>query len=513
MSKLQHTKALLALLLCFSTAAGYAEQAVTTDEGSAKQSQQQTEQRAAEQTIYVTAITTTPSAILTFNEIKAITGKYEGRSVTITELFQAVQAINALYAEKQYITSKAILQPQQIAEGIVKIDLVEGRIGKIIVEGNKTTSEEYIKDRINLKPGEFVRLDALNEVIYRFNQTNDIQLQVELKAGELPGTTDCIFRIAEPNVSQTVLFADNSGRDTIGLYRAGLSYIHNSLTGSRDKLAITGLTSNGTTAGAIVYSKAIDTQGTKLSLSYDSNQITIVSGPLQSLDVQGDSSDIGLVLNHPKIVRPDFKLELIAEGHKKKSTTYFADEPLLETKLNTFVVGVATQYNQKNSVLYNRQDMTRGFVDGGKPFTKYNFYVVQQKALEKNRLITLRVNGQWTGTHDLPLPSSEQFTIGGSGTVRGYQEGFASGNKGYLVSAEYSFPTHSSTIRALAFMDHGGVYPYAGNWESGNTYLTSVGLGANISFSPQTSARVYLAAPLRGEERELRIHASIQSVL
>lgn len=514
MDKRQRTKVLLAFLLCLSTTVGHAEEAILPDNTEAKQNAlQEGATQEAPESVYIRTIVTTRSDILTPDELKAITGKYEGRSVSISELSQVVQEINSLYTKKQFVTSKAILQPQKITDGILKIDLVEGRIGKIIVEGNKTTSEEYIKDRIKLQSGEFIRLDALNEVIYRFNQTNDVRLQVELRAGELPGTTDCIFRIAEPEVTQTILFTDNSGRDTIGLYRVGLTYIHSSLTGNRDKLAITGLNSHGTTAGAFVYSQAIDTKGTRLSLTYDSNQVTMISGPLQSLDIQGDSSDIGLILNHPKIVNPDFKLELIAEGHKKKSATYFSGEPLLETKLKTLVIGAATQYNKENSVLYNRQDVTRGFVEGGKSFTKYNFYVVEQRAIKKDRLLTFRVNGQWTPMNNQPLPSSEQFSLGGSGTVRGYDEGFTSGNKGYLVSAELSFPTASAKIKGSAFIDHGGVYPYAGNWESGNTYLTGIGVGANIAFSPKTSGKMYIAAPLRGEDRSIHIHASVQFVL
>lgn len=69
--------------------------------------------------------------------LASITSKYEGQTLSLSELGQAVQEINALYREKGYLTSQAYLPPQDIQNGQVTIQVIEGSIGKVQIAGNK----------------------------------------------------------------------------------------------------------------------------------------------------------------------------------------------------------------------------------------------------------------------------------------------------------------------------------------------------------------------------------------
>lgn len=135
-------------------------------------------------------VETNPSAILTKAEIAKITSSYEGKNVNIGDLQKMVSEIDALYKQKGYITAGAFLPPQDVHSGVVRVELVEGRVGRVTVTGDKHTDASYYTRRTGLKPGDLVDMGPLEKSLVRFNQTNDAQVRAVLAAGSKFGTTD-----------------------------------------------------------------------------------------------------------------------------------------------------------------------------------------------------------------------------------------------------------------------------------------------------------------------------------
>jgi hemolysin activation/secretion protein len=132
--------------------------------------------------------------------------------------------------------------------------------------------------------------------------------------------------------------------------------------------------------------------------------------------------------------------------------------------------------------------------------------------------LVCRLTGQLTDDH--LLPSTEAFSIGGMTTVRGYSNGLLSGDKGYVLSAEYNFPMQflkSNKVNGLVFIDHGGTFPFKGNNESasGHDYLTSTGFGVNFTCFKYLSGKIILGCPINPPENEdgFKIHFILQSAL
>ena len=137
--------------------------------------------------IAVVSVVTDPSEILTEHEIRAITEKLEGKTVGVDELQQAVDQINQLYAEKNYITARAVLPPQTVTDGIVRIQLVEGRIGDPAREQPGTIQGLLLPGPGPMKPGDLVKLDQMEDDLTYFNLTNDVQVMAELRPGSSSG--------------------------------------------------------------------------------------------------------------------------------------------------------------------------------------------------------------------------------------------------------------------------------------------------------------------------------------
>jgi hemolysin activation/secretion protein/AraC-like DNA-binding protein len=100
---------------------------------------------------------------------------------------------------------------------------------------------------------------------------------------------------------------------------------------------------------------------------------------------------------------------------------------------------------------------------------KNNYYTVQAGATREQRIykdwtVLLHADGQWASC---PLFSNEQYAMGGSSGVRGYEDGEVYGDTGWKVSFEPRTPMISIGmvdgdipfwLRASVFMDYGQTY-------------------------------------------------------
>lgn len=91
---------------------------------------------------------TDPSEILTDEEIQKVTDPYIGKTVSLQDLYEITGALNKLYAEKGFAVCRAYLPPQRIHEGQAQIKFMEGKTGKVTVQGLRFTREGYVTHRV-----------------------------------------------------------------------------------------------------------------------------------------------------------------------------------------------------------------------------------------------------------------------------------------------------------------------------------------------------------------------------
>ena len=472
--------------------------------------------------VYVEQIIAGPSEILPEEDIRALTKGYEKKKATINELNELVAKINELYRSRFFIGARAFLTPQTIQEGVVKITLIEGRVGEVIIKDNQSTRASFIKKRIYLKPGDFVNIKDLEADLTFFNAVYDIKLRVELRAGKKRGTTDAIFIVQEPQKLELTCFSDNAGREDIGLYRMGTLLAVNSPLGIRDRLALGTYWAEGTYSGSVSYDWPVNRYGTRVGFSYDYNQTRVIDGPFEVLDIDGDSFDGGFHVTHPLTGQADKVVNSFMGLDFKESTTEFSGIPLYDTKVSTVSFGFDGRLLDQEGMWYTRHALTVGMdaLGGETDFVRYNGDISRFHILKDDWVVILRGSGQYAN-EDL-LPSSEQFQIGGLSTVRGFSEGLLIGDKGYILSAELNFPLFKQThqwrdkLKGSFFIDHGGAFPKKPEGESidNNDFLSSTGVGLIFNFSRYFSGRINYGFPLSDQERsegEGKFHFYIQS--
>jgi hemolysin activation/secretion protein len=136
-----------------------------------------------------------------------------------------------------------------------------------------------------------------------------------------------------------------------------------------------------------------------------------------------------------------------------------------------------------------------------------SFYVASMSFTREQKIygdwdLLLRANGQWANKSVI---SNEQFGIGGTGGVRGYQEGEEYGDAGWRVLLEPRTPfveigmvdgTMPMRVRGSVFMDYGERYLYSPGPRDGTLAMLGAGFSVSAVVGQNFEGRFTLAWPI-----------------
>ena len=445
----------------------------------------------------------TSSAILSVGELESVAVAYRGRLLTLDELQGLADTVNELYRAKGVVTALATLPPQDVSGGVIEVRLVEGRVGKINISGNGTTRESYINLRVGLEPEALVELKKLEEGLIWFNRTNDVSLQAALKPGLQFARTDIDITAEEPALQQWLVTLDNLGSNLTGERRLGTSYRNRSLFGFRDELSLSYTGASGQESWALSYAFPFNRWGGRLSLSSYDDRTAIKYGPLASLSITGRSHANVLGARQPVYVSNDLEVNLTAGAKRRDSSNFIGGVLLLRTDSKDASVGAEVQGNDKQSlwgVSYTYSQGRATVLGATSDFRIHRGSARYNRDLSGG--LSMRANANWQLTSDRNLLSSEQFYVGGEGSVRGYGAGAYSGDQGYTLNLELHHPVGTTSLGSselaatgFFFVDYGQTRPFRppNSLLRASEHLTGVGWGVNAKLNKQTSLRLTLS--------------------
>lgn len=447
----------------------------------------------------------TASEIFTAEELRAFAAAHEGRVQTLADLQKLVAAINAEYRKRGIVTAQAVLPPQDVSAGTVLIRLVEGRLGAIHIEGNASTAANYITNRIGLKPGELVDLPALERDMLIFNRTNDVQLRARLVPGQVFATTDLQLQLAEPPQHVVRAFVDNGGNRGTGEERISLTYFNRSVFGYRDDFSLSTTKSSGLQSYSASYRIPFNRIGGRVGLSYHHDDTQIKYGPLRTLDITGESSSTVLSLRQPIHIGKTTQVDLLGGARDRRMENWISGVFLSRTDTSDASIGLEAQMADASGFWIGNYLYTRGHADVADVRSDY-WHGRGWLRRHLNISDTWSALGTVTFQHTQieQLPTSEQFLIGGEGTVRGYPAGTWIGENGYTASVELHHPLGGVLLgngvtrldaRGFFYVDYGHVRPYRppNSTSRSHEQLTSIGWGVNAKIGKQTNIRLVLS--------------------
>ena len=418
-------------------------------------------------TIESPVITVDAAGLLAPEVVESTLSHFVSLSLGERRLELLLRQLDAQLVEAGYVTSHASVTRASIETRRVDIAVLPGRIESIRARGEAVGAA--LARAFPAAPGDVLRLAEVEQGIHQINRLRMYQAQINIKPGESPGTSvlDLVLDVGRPwHVS---LGADNQGSKLTGRdrVRAGLAF--DNALGMLDALQVIGLASSDSRAAfaslalpqgfntwSLTGSASRSEQRLPGDLQYRSSSWTAVAGwnRVLSLSAEGRNS-VDVTLSRSRSARriegealtPDHLAVLrgaISHLRRVPSGQWYA-EPALSVGLPIFGA--------------KRDSSDIGRRDAHAQFVKLSLAAGAVVTLANGATeLAFQLNGQ--ASHD-SLYGSEQISLGGMSTVRGFQEGVLAGDSGYLARSELRLPRMTDITLAggrpipYVHIDHG----------------------------------------------------------
>lgn len=460
-------------------------------------------------TIFVKEFEIKGSTVFTPSQLTEILAPFRDRALSYVELLEAQQAVTNLYLEQGYITSGAYIPAQSFDEGLVTIQVVEGAIEAIEIEGLDRLNASYVRSRIQLGAKPPLNQEKLLEALQLLQLDPLIdRLSAELTAGSRPGLSRLTVEVTEASAFSAALVLDNQRSPVVGTDRRLIEITHQNLFGFGDRASITYFNTDGSNSiDNLSYTIPLNPRNGTFTFRTRFTRNEIIEEPFDELDIDSDYRQYVVNYRQPIVRTPREELTLGLSADRQESDTSLLD--LLEGETRVFALRFFQEYINRTSqdVFAARSEFTFGLegseIDLNGEESDEDFYawrgqVQYVRRLTPDTTVLLRSELQLA---DRPLLSLEQFSLGGALTVRGYRQDLLVADNGFLASAEVRtpilrIPEWNTTVQLTPFFDFGTAWNRGDDPVLPRETLSSVGLGLELLVGENFVATLDWGIPL-----------------
>ncbi len=440
-----------------------------------------TQPAVAESRVLVKKVAFTGNKTFTSDQLSAQLAADLGRPLTFKDINALARKIEAYYHLSGYRLAKVVVPQQDFAhQDALQLVVLEGWLGKIEVNGNKRYSDQRVIEALKAGGVETAKpftLEDVERALTRLNRQSGIEVSSTLQPGKELGSTDLVVNLEEAPRVQGALEANNYGNDNTGEYRVIPSLQFADLTGRGDELNLLAMQSLGEGDlhfEYLDYTTPLNARGTHAHAYYSQGNVDIGS-QFRVLEIEGDNTSWGLGLSQ------DFV--------RSARTIYTAGAWLEYQDLDQSMLGQSTaedkirklrfSFGLDNTDLYGRTlaslDLhqglgealggmddgssmsSRAYAHADNDFTKLSFDLTRLQQINARLLVIPRIYGQFSADS---LVSSEQWAIGGFGSVAGHPASAYSGDHGVTASVEgrYSLFSDSDRYQLTSRLEHGRIW-------------------------------------------------------
>jgi outer membrane protein insertion porin family len=438
-----------------------------------------------------------------------------GKILNLRELQDNIKQLSKQYQEKGYVLANVIGAPQVSESGVVTLQVAEGVVENIKVrfrnkDGQDTddkgkpirgqTQDYIVKRELELKPGQIFNRNIVQKDLQRlFGLGLFEDLNISLDPGTDPSLVNVVVNVAERNSGSIAAGAGISSAS--GLFGT-VSYQQQNLGGRNQKLGaevqvgqrelLYDLRFTDPWIAGDPYRTSYTTnifRRSSVSLIFDGKNNNIQTFEQGKTD--GDRPRIirlggGVTFTRPLSANPYKNSEWTAsaglqyqrvstrdtKGNLRKEATVFKNGapgeliPLSKSgqgEDDLLLLQLSTQRDRRNNSLQPTNGSYLRFgVDQSVPVGLGNIFLTRVRG-SYSQYIPVKFTNFTKGAQALAfniqggtilgdLPPYEAFSLGGSNSVRGYEEGrLASGRNYVQASVEYRFPVLSVVSGALFF--------------------------------------------------------------
>ncbi len=477
--------------------------------------------------------------------------------MTIGELQELADRITDLYRQRGFVVAHAFIPVQTVEDGIVTIQVLEGILGRVLVEGNKKYDPEMLAQPFENMLGQPLISSDVESAFVRMGDYPGLTSFGVFQSGEEIGSSDLVLKVQEEKGGGMTLSLGNQGSRFTGEYVARADLKVYNMFGGADQLDLVFQQSFDPSLSDFLsyeYSRMLFDPQYRIEFGQDENIFSIDSSGTGIIGISGQSKTAYLRF------RNRFERGRTRNAHwlfsvTRKAAKTFQDELLLardnltvvsleygldflDNKTQSFNNLVVQLHHGEPNWLgamsaYNDQNSSRRLGSGdfvGARFDKININYTRLQTLSPTRSFLFRTLYQYTSN---PLLGLEQFAMGGPDNVRAYPASEATVDRGIFVSGEHIWnaPGFADKPSPFANLKWGKIFTVSAfaEWAYGERIdpllsedrtasLKGWGLGAQLivpdSFTAKlTAAWPMMDSPFPANKRRPQVFFNLETVL
>ena len=472
--------------------------------------------------IMVKEIQVVGSTAFTPQQLAEVTAPYTNRELTAEDLEALRLGLTYYYINHGYVTSGAVVPEQDVADGILTMRVIEGKITSVNVEDLKWFRPSYFRHRINLAAGPPLNVGELEDRL-RIIQSNPRieRINAELLPGLAIGENTLNVKVKEANPLKAWLEFNNYQSPVVGAEQGFVTLAHRNLLGFGDTLSL----QYGRSAGVnpmlnFKYEIPVSPRDTTVAFQYRRFDFAVKEDPFEDLDIKNKAQIFGVSVRHPvyRTVDQEFALSLTGEHSRNESfilgspTELVTGSPGGRFRITALRFGQEYVKRSADQVFSALSRLSLGVgamgatANGDPNLPDARFFSWLGEAQYTRQLPFLRTllvsRGvvQLSNDHLFPL---EQIAVGGRYSVRGYREFTLIRDNAAMGSIEARVPVYTTkagidSVFLAPFFDfgHGWQTTVETPGQPPKT-LASIGIGAIWNFWRGSHFEIYYGKQLK----------------
>ncbi|QHE88467.1 ShlB/FhaC/HecB family hemolysin secretion/activation protein [Hydrogenophaga sp. BPS33] len=440
------------------------------------------------------------------------------------------QRAQAALSEQGFVTSRVMVEPQNLAQGRLVFTLIPGRIRHIRYADPRAASAPSWRAAWSARPGDVLNLRDIEQALDNFNRVPSADVDIRIESAGSSNDSDLVIRWRQPRPLRLNLSLDDSGTHGTGRYQASATLSLDNPFGLNDLLNL-GTQGDlgggdpgrrGTHGNALHYSLPWG----KYLLALDLNEhsyLQSVAGLSQDYVYRGRSASQTLIVSRLLNRNVLHTTTLQWQGFARQSRNFIDDT---EIEVQRRQVG-GWQLGVEHRALVNRGTLDLGlhvrrgtgalgalaapeeaFGEGTSRFALVQGDARWQFPFRLGAR-AWHYSGQWRGQiNRTPLSPQERFAIGGRTSVRGFDGEYnLSAERGWFLRNELATPLGTSGHGAFIGLDHGEVSGPSADFLVGKR-LTGAVLGLRGGVGP-AQYEVFAGWPLHKPEGFRTAHMTV----
>lgn len=440
----------------------------------------------------------------------SIVNQFLGTGKGIADMEAAAKALEDKYRDLGHNFYGVSFPPQDVSDGSVELLVTRYKIGKVSVEGNKHYSDQNITGSLpQLRRGNSPNSRAMVRSLTLANQNSGKRTKLTLNGGQALDEIDATLTVVDQKPLTLSSWINNTGSDDSGNYRIGATVSHRNLFGRDHHGTFTFISSPQDVSDlqqyTLNYRIPIYELGGAVNLfAVKSNIDTgLVS---EFFDIAGKGEVYGVGYTQVLSKKGEYRHLLAMQATDKltdNDTTFMGEQVLVDIRSRPLSLTYQASWkNARGLGLGGSITATQNLGGGGQ--NSDLAYELSRAGADKNwnkfdlgaSLQYKREKWLYTGAFNYSFSSDrlvtgEQFSIGGSASIRGMDERELRGDQGYRISLQAWAPPITKSFRPILFLDAGHVKtndPLAGELNSES--VSSLGIMLNWNPSAHINAAI-----------------------